>query len=99
MEVVLVQVLGVDAVAGVIEGVSMVVVIKGASVANLDYISIIHLLALRDDNVLEIIVVPRKRNCVEFEKQIGLIGSELTVGKVQVTVLGGVDLGDVDFVF
>ncbi len=99
MEAVLVQVLGVDAVAEVIEGVSKVVVVKGVLVANLDYISIIHLLALRDDNVLEIIVVPRKRNCVEFEKQIGLIGSELTVGKVLVTVLGGVDLGDVDFVF
>ena len=99
MEAVLVQVLGVDAVAEVIEGVSKVVVMKGVSVANLDYISIIHLLALRDDNVLEIIVVPRKRNCVEFEKQIGLIGLELTVGKVQVTVLGGADLGDVGFVF
>ena len=99
MEVVLVQVLGVDAVAEVIEGVSKVVVMKGVLVANLDYISIIHLLALRDDNVLEIIVVPRKRNCVEFEKQIGLIGLELTVGKVQVTVLGGADLGDVGFVF
>jgi hypothetical protein len=99
MEAALVQVLGVDAVAEVIEGVSKVVVMKGVLVANLDYISIIHLLALRDDNVLEIIVVPRKRNCVEFEKQLGLIGSELTVGRVQVTVLGGFDLGDVDFVF
>ena len=98
MEAVLVQVLGVDVVAEVIEGASKVVVMKEVLVANLDYISIIHLLALRDDNVLEIIVVPRKRNCVEFEKQIGLIGSELTVG-IQVTVLGGVDLGDVDFVF
>jgi hypothetical protein len=28
-----------------------------------------------------------------------LIGLELIVGKVQVTVLGGADLGDVDFVF
>ncbi len=28
-----------------------------------------------------------------------MIGSELIVGKVAVTVLGGVDLGDVDFVF
>ncbi len=96
MEAVLVQVLGVDVVAEVIEGVSKVVVMKGVLVANVDYISIIHLLVLRDDNVLEIIVVPRKRNCVEFEKQIGLIGS---IGKVQVTVLGGVDLGDVGFVF
>jgi len=99
MEAALVQVLGVDAVAEVIEGVSKVVVMKGVLVANLDYISIIHLLALRDDNVLEIIVVPMKQNCVEFEKQIGLIGSGLTVGKVQVTVLGGVDLGDVGFFF
>jgi hypothetical protein len=99
MEVVLVQVLGVGAVAEVIEGVSKVVVMKGVLVANLDYISIIHLLALQDDNVLEIIVVPKKQNCVEFEKQIGLIGLELTVGKVQVIVLGGADLGDVDFVF
>ncbi len=99
MEVVLVQVSGVDAVAEVIEGVSKVVVMKGALIANLDYISIIRLLALQDDNVLEIIVVPRKRNCVEFEKQIGLIGSGLIVGKVQVTVLGGVGLGDVGFVF
>jgi hypothetical protein len=99
MEAALVQVLGVDAVAEVIEGVSKVVVMKGVLVANLDYISIIHLLALRDDNVLEIIVVPMKRNCVEFEKQVGLIGLELIVGKVQVTVLGGADLGDVGFVF
>ncbi len=99
MEVVLVQVLGVDAVAEVIEGVSKVVVIKGVLVANLDYISIIHLLAFQDDNVLEIIVVPGKRSCVEFEKQIGLIGSELTVGMVQVTDLGWADLGDVGFVF
>jgi hypothetical protein len=99
MEAVLVHVLGVDAVAEVIEGVSRVVVMKEVSVANLDYISIIHLLALRDGNVLEIIVVPVKRNCVEFEKQIGLIGLELTVGKVQVIVLGEADLGDVDFVF
>jgi hypothetical protein len=37
MEVVLVQVLGVDAVAGVIEGVSKVVVLKGVLVANLDF--------------------------------------------------------------
>ena len=71
MEVVLVQVLGVDAVAEVIEGVSKVVVMKGVLVANVDYISIIHLLALLDDNVLEIIVVPMKRNCVEFEKRLG----------------------------
>ena len=99
MEAVLVQVLGVDVVAEVIEGASKVVVMKEVLVANLDYISIIHLLALLDDNVLETIVVPMKRNCVEFEKLIGLIGSELTVGKVQVTVLGGFDLGDVDSVF
>ena len=99
MEAVLVQVLGVDVVAEVIEGASKVVVMKEVLVANLDYISIIHLLALRDDNVLEIIVVPMKRNCVEFEKRIGLIGSELIVGKVQVTVLGGAELGEVGFVF
>jgi hypothetical protein len=68
MEVVLVRVLGVDAVVEVIEGVSKVVVVKRALIANLDYISIIHLLALQDDNVLEIIVVPKKRNCVGFEK-------------------------------
>jgi hypothetical protein len=99
MEVVLVQVLGAGDVAEVIEGVSKVVVMKGVLVANLGYISIIHLLALQDDNVLEIIVVPKKQNCVEFEKQIGLIGLELTVGKVQVIVLDGADLGDVGFVF
>jgi hypothetical protein len=99
MEVVLVQGLGVDVVAEVIEGVSKVVVMKRALVANLGYISIIHLLALQDDYVLEIIVVPRKRNCVEFEKQIGLIGLELTVEMVQVTDLGWIDLGDVGFVF
>ncbi len=74
MEVVLVQVLGVDAVAEVIEGVSKVVVVKVALVADSDYISIIHLSELQDDNVLEIIVVPRKQNCVESERQIGLIG-------------------------
>jgi hypothetical protein len=68
MEAVLVQVLGVDAVAEVIEGVSKVVVMKGVLVANLGYTSIIHLLVLQDDNVLEIIVVPKKRNCVGFEK-------------------------------
>jgi hypothetical protein len=56
-------------------------------------------LELQDDNVPEIVVVPGKQNCVEFEKQIGLIGLELTVGKVQVTDLGWVDLGDVGFVF
>ena len=44
-------------------------------------------------------MVPRKRNCVEFEKQIGLIGLELTVEMVQVTDLGWIDLGDVGFVF
>ncbi len=99
MEVVLVQVLGAGDVAEVIEGVSKVVVMKGVLVANLGYISIIHLLALQDDNVLEIIVVPKKQNCVEFEKKIGLIGLELTVGRVQVIVLDGADLGDVGFVF
>ncbi len=99
MEVVLVQVLGVGDVAEVIEGVSKVVVMKGMLVANLGYISIIRLLAPQDDNVLEIIVVPRKRNCVEFEKQIGLIGLELTVVMVQVTDLGWADLEGVGFVF
>jgi hypothetical protein len=98
MEAVLVQVLEVDAVAEVIEGVSKVVVVKGALIANWDYISIIHLSVLQDGNVLEIIVVPRKRNCAEFEKQIELIGLVLIVGMVQVTVLGWADLGDVDFV-
>jgi hypothetical protein len=99
MEVVLVQVLGAGDVAEVIEGVSKVVVMKGMLVVNLGYISITHLLALQDDNVLEIIVVPKRQNCVEFEKQIGLIGLELIVGKVQVIVLDGADLGDVGFVF
>jgi hypothetical protein len=99
MEVVFVQVLGVDAVAEVIEGVSKVVVVKVALVANSDYISIIHLWALRDDSVLEIIVVPRKRNCVGFEKWTELIVVKLIVGEVQVTVLGWPDLGDVCFVF
>jgi hypothetical protein len=99
MEAVLVQVLEVDAVAEVIEGVSKVVVMKEVSTVNLDDIAILHLLAPRDDNVLEIIVVPKKRNCVGFEKWIGLIGLELIVGKVQVTVLGGADLEDVGFVF
>jgi hypothetical protein len=99
MEAVLVQVLEVDVVAEVIEGVSKAVVMKEVSIVNLDYISIIHLLALQGDNVLEIIVVPKKRNCVEFEKSIGLIGLELTVGMVQVTGFGWVDLGDVGFVF
>ncbi len=56
-------------------------------------------MVLQDGNVLEIIVVPRKRNCVEFEKWIELIGLELTVEMVQVTYLGWVDLGDVGFVF
>ena len=68
MEVVLVQVLEVDAVAEVIEDVSMVVVMKGVSTVDLDDIAILHLLAPRGDNVLEIIVVPGKRNCVEFGK-------------------------------
>ncbi len=99
MEVVLVQVSGVDAVAEEIEGVSKVVVAQGALIASSDYISIIHLLELQDDNVLEKVVVPGKQNCVEFEKQIGLIGLELTVEKVQVTDLGWVGLGDVGFVF
>ena len=71
MEAVLVQVLGVDVVAEVIEGASKVVVMKEVLVANLDYISIIHLLALQDDNVLEIIVVLMKRSCVEFENRLG----------------------------
>ncbi len=68
MEVVLVRVLEVDAVVEVIEGVSKAVVMKEVSTVNLGYISIIRWLALQDDNVLEIIVVPKKRNCVEFEK-------------------------------
>ena len=98
-EVVLVHVLEVDVVVEVTEDVSKVVVMKGALIANLDYISIIHLLALQGDNVLEIIVVPKKRNCVEFEKSIGLIGLESTVEMGQVTYLGWVDLGGVGFVF
>ncbi len=68
MEAVLVRVLEVDAVAVVIEGVSKAVVMEEVSIVNLDYISIIRWLALQDDNVREIIVVPKKRNCVEFEK-------------------------------
>jgi hypothetical protein len=68
MEVVLVRVLEVDAVAEVIEGVSKAVVMKEVSIVNLGYTSIIRWLALQDDNVMEIIVVPKKRNCVEFEK-------------------------------
>ncbi len=68
MEVVLVRVLEVDVVAEVIEGVSKAVVMKEVSIVNLGYTSIIRWLALQDDNVLEIIVVPKKRNCVEFEK-------------------------------
>ena len=99
MEVVLVQLGKVGVVVEVIEGVSKVVVMKGVLVANLDYISIIHLLALQDDNVLEIIEVPKKRNCVGFEKWTGSTGLEWIVGKVQVTVLGGADLEDVGFVF
>jgi hypothetical protein len=99
MEVVLVRVLEVDVVVEVIEGVSKVVVMKEVSTVNLDYISTIHLLAPQDDNVLEIIVVPKKRNCVGFEKWIGLIVVKLIVGEVQVTVLGWADLGDVGFVF
>jgi hypothetical protein len=74
MEVVLVQVLVVDVVVEEIEGVSKVVVVSGALFASSDYISIIHLLGLQDDNVPEIVVVPGKQNCVEFEKLIGLIG-------------------------
>jgi hypothetical protein len=46
MEVVLVRVLEVEAVDGVIEGVSKVVVAKEVSAANLGDIAIIHLLAL-----------------------------------------------------
>ncbi len=99
MEVVLFQVLEVDAVAEVTEGVSKAVVMREVSTANLDDIAILHLSALQDYNVLEIIVVPKKQNCVGFEKQIGLIGLELTVGMVQVTGLGWADLGDVGFVF
>jgi hypothetical protein len=68
MEAVLVQVLEVDVVVEVVEGVSKAVVMKEVLIANLDYISIIHLLAPQDDSVLEIIVVPKKRNCVGFEK-------------------------------
>ena len=68
MEVVLVPVLGVDAVAEVLEGVSKVVVAKEVSAANLGDTAIPHLLALQDDNVLEIIEVPKKQNCVGFEK-------------------------------
>jgi hypothetical protein len=99
MEVVLVRVLGVEAVVVVIEGVSKVVVAKEVSAANLGDIAIPHLLALQDDNVLEIIEVPKKRNCVGFEKWTGSTGLEWIVGKVQVTVLGGADLEDVGFVF
>jgi hypothetical protein len=44
----------------VIEGVSKVVVMKEVLAVNLDYISIIHVLVLQDDNVPEIIVVPTK---------------------------------------
>jgi hypothetical protein len=73
MEVVLVRLLEVDVVGVVIEGVSKVVVMKEVSTVNLGYISIIHFLVPQDDNVLEIIVVPTKRNCVGFEKWIGLI--------------------------
>jgi hypothetical protein len=46
----------------------MVVVMKGVSTVDLDDIAILHLLAPWGDSVLEIIVVPKKRNCVEFEK-------------------------------
>ena len=92
MEAVLVQVLGVDAVE-VIEGVSKVVVMKEMLVVNLGYISIIHVLVLQDDNVPEIIVVPTKRSCVGFEKEIGLM-----VVTFQVTVLYRTDLGVVGFV-
>ncbi len=56
-------------------------------------------MALLGCNVLEIIVAPMKRSCVEFGKQIGLIGLELTVEMAQVTDLGWIDLGDVGFVF
>jgi hypothetical protein len=98
-EVVLVRVLEIDVVVEVIEGVSKVVVMKEMSTVDLDYISTIHLLAPQGDNVLEIIVVPKKRNCVGFEKWIGSIVVKLIVEEVQVTVLGWADLGDVGFVF
>ena len=94
MEVVLVRVLEVDVVVEVIEGVSKVVVMKEVSIVSWDYISIIHSLALQDDNVLEITVVPTKRSCAGFEKEIGL-----TVVTLQVTVLGWTDLGVVGLVF
>ena len=99
MEVVLVRELEVDVVVEVIEGVSKVVVMKEVSTVNLDDIAILHLLAPRDDNVLEIIVVPKKRNCVGSEKWIGLIVVKLNVVVVQVTVLGWADLVDVGSVF
>ena len=77
-----------------IEGVSKVVVIKEVLTVNLDYISIIHVLVLQDGNVLEITVVPTKRSCAGFEKEIGLM-----VVTLQVTVLGWTDLGVVGLVF
>ena len=96
MEVVLVRVLEVDVVAEEIEDVSKVVVMKEVSIVNWDYISIIHSLAPQDDSVLEIIVVPKKRNYVEFERWIGLTGLKSIN---QVTVLGWADLEDVGSVF
>ena len=56
------------AVVEVFEGVSKVVVMMEVSVVSWDYISIIHLVALQGDNVLETIVVLKKQSCVEFEK-------------------------------
>jgi hypothetical protein len=98
MEVVLVQVLEVDVVAEVIGGVSKVVVVKEVSIVNLDYISITHLLALRDDNVLEIIVAPKKRNYVEFERWTGLIDVKSIAVMCWVIVAGNADLEVVRFV-
>ncbi len=72
---------------------SKVVVMTEALAVNLDCISIIHFVVLQDGNVPEIIVVPTKRSCVGFEKEIGLI-----VAMFQVTVLGWFDLGVVGFV-
>jgi hypothetical protein len=78
----------------VIEGVSKVVVMKEVLAVNLDCISIIHVLVLQDGNVPEIIVVPTKRSCAGFEKEIGLMAVTL-----QVTVLGWADLGVIGPVF
>ncbi len=94
MEVVLVPLEKVGVVVEVIEGVSRVVVMKEMVVVILDYISIVHVLVLQDDNVLEIIVVPMKRSCVGFERELGSM-----VVTLQVTVLGWTDFGVVRFVF